>query len=330
MLSEFDLIDGYFANLAKLGSAEIGVGDDGAVTNISEQYIHPQLVSVTDTLIEGVHFPIGTDPYSIGWKSLAVNLSDLAAMGAKPDFYSLALTLPKNQPLNPDWFAAFSHALKDLNQQFSIRLIGGDTTRGDTLTITISAHGWVESGKAVLRSGAQVGDLICVTGEIGLGGLGLAMVLEQGLKVDHRSIDKLNRPVPRVKVALAVSDQLNSMIDVSDGLLSDIEHVMKASGTRAVLDYSCMPIGEEVQSWVTEQQKDILWPISCGDDFELCFTLSSSKLEQVKQIVERENLSLSVIGEVASVSADRPDDRVSLWSDGEELPLPFRKGYQHF
>jgi thiamine-monophosphate kinase len=173
MSNEFELIKTFFKPLSKgLSEDELGIGDDGAVLNVPES---SQLVVVTDTLVEGVHFPVKTDPYDIAWKALAVNLSDLAAMGAEPGFFSLSLTLPNAEN---EWLERFAKGLSDLASLHKIPLIGGDTTRGP-LSVTITANGWVKAKGAVLRSGAQKGDVICVTQTIGDAAVGLSLAINQ-------------------------------------------------------------------------------------------------------------------------------------------------------
>jgi len=168
MASEFSIIEKYFKPISVINSTNVGIGDDGAVISLPK---NKQLVIVTDTSICGVHFPKKTPPFAIGWKSLAVNLSDLAAMGADPAFFSLALSLPAELN-NEQWLTAFSTGIKTLADKYKVCLVGGDTTKSTVLSITITAHGWVSENTAILRSTAKAGNLIFVSGNIGDGGGG--------------------------------------------------------------------------------------------------------------------------------------------------------------
>jgi len=234
MASEFDLIKQYFEPLSSgLDKGETGIGDDGAVLNVPAGH---QLVVVTDTLVNGVHFPENTSAYDVGWKALAVNLSDLAAMGAKPAFFSLALTLPES---DDEWLQGFAQGLADLAKRFGIPLIGGDTTKGP-LTVTVTAQGWVEKSAAIMRGNARQGELVCVTNTIGDAALGLKLemnTLPENCKAlfsdEERAflLNSLDRPEPQLDFVEFLKNNASSAIDVSDGLLADLAHIIENSNS---------------------------------------------------------------------------------------------------
>ncbi len=230
-MAEFSIIDTYF-NQRTSTSVDLGVGDDSALLTPPPQQ---QLVICADTLVAGRHFPLDTSPHAIGWKSVAVNLSDIAAMGAKPHSILLALSLPQ---IDHDWLKGFSQGLYDCCDQFGVSLIGGDTTQAPHLTLSVTALGWVDIGKAVQRSGAQVGDLICVSGTVG----DAAFALQH---LGHPLQQRLDYPMPRCALGQALKDLANSMIDVSDGLSQDLGHILKASQKGAILNLEDLPISSQ-------------------------------------------------------------------------------------
>ncbi len=326
---EFDLIEQFFKPLSFSLPGEIGIGDDGAVLQCPENH---QLVVVTDTLISGVHFPKNTTPFNIAWKALAVNLSDLAAMGAKPAFYSLALTLP-DELNKPEWLEGFSKGLDALASKFNIPLVGGDTTRG-FLSITITAQGWVEANSALLRSNARVGDDIYVSGSLGEAGLGLVNILGNINKSDEKfsqfAEDKLSRPEPRVSLgrALLVQQLSTCAIDISDGFLQDLRHVLKASNLSGEVYMDKLPISAMVKD---QMQQNILFAMTAGDDYELCFTVSTEKSQQLQVLAEKLNLPLTLVGKILDAKEATEDNLVLLNSQGEKILIDFKKlGYQHF
>ena len=328
MSHEFDLINLYFAPLSQVDAGEVGIGDDGAILNCPANH---QLVVVTDTLIAGRHFPLDTNPYDIAWKALAVNLSDLAAMGAKPAFYSLALTLSP-QENNQAWLKSFSQGLKTLSEQAQIRLIGGDTTQGP-LSITITAQGWVPSGKALLRSGALEYADIYISGVLGNGGLGLANVMNQlmpgdvGYCVD--AIAKLNRPDPRLALGQALLEQNLALaaIDISDGFLADLSHILKASNLAAMIDYNALPLSDALMQWANKQS-DPLFGLNTGDDYELCFVALPDKAPAITQLAESLGLRLSRVGHTLPYTDQ--GERLVLRDLAGNLIALERLGYQHF
>lgn len=325
MSHEFELINQYFKPLCFVQKNEVGIGDDGAVLNCPHDQ---QMVVVTDTLIEGVHFPKNTSPYDIAYKSLAVNLSDLAAMAATPAFFSLALTLPEDKNTQA-WLKLFAEGLKDLAGLFNVALIGGDTTKGEQLSITITANGWVSQGGALLRSHAQVGDDIYVSGALGEGGLGLDKVLSATeYATDDVAILKLNRPEPRVSLGLALKDVAKSAIDISDGFLADLTHLLEASHCSAVLNLEAFPLSQPVIDWA-HRHHNLLLPLTCGDDYELCFTANPKEANQIQAVSQSLSLPITRVGKIVPEAVER----IKIYQKGMLMPitsLEDRKGYQHF
>jgi thiamine-monophosphate kinase len=310
---EFDVIARYFQPLSlACCQDDVAIGDDGALITPPAD---AQLVVVTDTLVSGVHFLAQTSAYDIAWKALAVNLSDLAAMGARPAFYSLALTLPQ---VDSAWLNAFSKGLADCAAPYGVSLIGGDTTKGP-LCVTITAQGWVKRGAALRRSGAQIEDDVYVSGVMGEGGLGLSLALacQRPLNAEqHQALNRLHRPQPRVELGLALVGLAHAAIDISDGLLADLNHMLEASGVGAALDYAAIPLTQAVQLWAQDQR---LKPLQAGDDYELCFSAPESAREKLKRLAGLLNLPLSRIGKITRQSG--------LVIDGETQSP---SGYVHF
>jgi thiamine-monophosphate kinase len=311
-IAEFDLISRYFSQaFPKRSDVILGIGDDAALCTIPSNM---QLVIAIDTLVEGVHFPLTTRPEDIGYKVLAVNLSDLAAMGATPTWFTLALTCPKTDEI---WLTKFSQGLLELAKAAQVSLIGGDTTCGP-LTITIQIAGFVPPGCALQRSGAQPGDGIYVTGTLGDAGLGLASVQKRVTlprRIQEFVESRLNRPTPRLSEGQALRGIASSAIDVSDGLVADLGHILSASAVGAILELDCLPLSSALRShlpWAWHLA------LSGGDDYELCFTVPRS----------RENLlpadSFTRIGTI-----ERTPGLRCLDADGH-LFMPQKTGYEHF
>lgn len=248
---EFDLIDSYFKHRQRERSdVVLGIGDDGAVLRCPER---SELVVVTDTMVAGVHFDQHMPARAIGHKIVAVNLSDLAAMGAEPAWISLALTLPQ---LDHDWLGSFAQGLRDICDYYGCQLIGGDTTQGP-LTITVTAHGWVPQGSAIRRDGAKPGDWLFVSGTLGDAGLALAAQQKRVKITDEhyvRACDRLFMPAPRVALGQSLRAIASSAIDVSDGLLADLQHILNASQVGARLSLQELPLSLAMTESVDQQQ----------------------------------------------------------------------------
>ncbi|MEQ1668595.1 MAG: thiamine-phosphate kinase, partial [Sulfuriferula sp.] len=265
MTSEFNLIQQYFSRPTP--DVVLGVGDDCALLQPSPDM---QLAVSTDSLVAGVHFFANADPALLGWKSLAVNLSDLAAMGATPRWCTLAISLPE---VDEDWLAAYADGLYRCADAYQIRLVGGDTTRG-ALSLTLTVIGEVPAQQALRRDGAQVGDVIWVSGTLGDAAFALAAI-EGKLQlsdVDMASLtQRLHAPIPRVALGLALRQIAHSAIDISDGLMADLAHVLARSQVGAVLHYAALPTSEIVSDLAAHPAYDRC-VLAGGDDYELCFT----------------------------------------------------------
>lgn len=315
-MSEFDLIRAYFADIGPARTdAALGVGDDCALLDVPPGQ---SLAVSIDTLVSGVHFFPDCDPERLGHKSLAVGLSDLAAMGADPAWSTLALTLPA---VDEDWIRAFSRGFARLSLEHGIRLVGGDTTRGP-LSISVQVHGLVPSAAAIRRGGARPGDIVCVSGTLGDAGLALRQMLE-GAPVDPSLRRRLERPEPRVALGRALRGIASAMIDISDGLAGDLGHILVASGVGAELELARLPLTAAV-SEVVAQSDDWSLPLSSGDDYELCFCVPPERADEVLALGGRLGCPVSVVGEIRQAPG-----LVCRLPSGE--PLSARVGgYDHF
>ena len=227
-------------------------------------------------MVENVHFFADVDPYDLGYKLLAVNLSDLAAMGAKPLAVTLALTLPK---ADENWLQAFADGFFALADRYQVDLIGGDTTTGP-LTLTVQAMGLLPTGQALRRSTAKLGDLICVTGNLGDAGLGLKIKQGYHCNQPDAALTRFNRPKPRLEIGQALLGIANACIDISDGLAGDLGHILEQSQVGACIDWDALPLSPEVLSYI-EDTDDWAMPLTAGDDYELCFTISPERLKDL-------------------------------------------------
>ena len=291
-ISEFELIKQYFDDSTaqkQCADLVLGIGDDGAI--ISPRPDHDLIVAV-DTLVAGVHFLSEANPYDIGFRSLAVNLSDLAAMGAEPAWFTLALTLPG---ADEEWLKEFSRGLFELARSYQLPLIGGDTTRGP-LTISIQVLGYVPSAQALCRDGAKVGDLIYVTGSLGdaAGGLRLLQNKESSLQDDYLQTRFL-RPQARLKFGQCLRGLAHAAIDISDGLLADIGHITKRSGVGARVELARLPLSVQLKA-VFGSERAIEMALSGGDDYELCFCVAPTQADKVAELAKQLGLAITCIG----------------------------------
>lgn len=304
-MAEFSIIERYF-NRRQSASVDLGIGDDSALLAAPPGH---QLVICTDTLVAGRHFPIDTAADAVGWKSVAVNLSDIAAMGAKPHSILLALSLPE---ANPNWLQGFSDGLYACCDRFGVHLIGGDTTQSPHLSLSVTALGWIESGRAIARSGAQVDDLIVVSGTVG----DAAFALQH---LGHPLQQRLDYPMPRCELGVLLQGLASSMIDVSDGLAQDLGHILTASQVGAQLELTQLPLDPALQALPVSQQWQ--YALAGGDDYELCFTISRAHYQQLLQY--QPNVQTTVIGKIVQSSG------IIFNNNGQQQPLDL-KGYQHF
>jgi thiamine-monophosphate kinase len=270
LLNEFSLIDRFFKRQpVNKDVTRLGIGDDCALLSIPAGY---ELAITTDTMVENVHFFADCDPFDLGHKLLAVNLSDLASMGAKPLAVTLALTLPK---VDEHWLTQFADGFFDLAEKYGVDLIGGDTTSGP-LTLTVQALGLIPTGQALRRSAAKVGDIICVTGTLGDAGLGLKIKQGYPCQQSDAALKRFNQPDPQVAFGQALVGIANACIDISDGLAGDLGHILQQSQVGACIDWEALPLSAEVNAYI-EDTSDWAMPLTAGDDYELCFTVSEEK-----------------------------------------------------
>jgi len=289
-MDEFELIQNYFNWPLTDPTVELGIGDDAAIFNLDSGY---QLVTTTDTLSEGVHFFKDDSPENVAYKSLAVNLSDIAAMGAIAKWFTLAITLPKVDEI---WLKKFSESLKETSSKYNVSLIGGDTTRGP-LNITITMMGVVEKSKAIKRSGANNGDNIYISGEIGNAALCLKKINE-GEKPDKAEMIKLKRPIPRLDLGYALNGLASSCIDISDGLEQDLSHIIKASKVGAIIDVKKLPLSQLVGKYI-KGNNDWSVPLCGGDDYELCFTAPKIFNSEIINIAKICKIRITKIGVIS-------------------------------
>ncbi|MDX1390739.1 MAG: thiamine-phosphate kinase [Rheinheimera sp.] len=297
-MGEFELISRYFASCgAKRTDATIGVGDDGAVLQVRDGY---DLIVTTDTMVAGTHFFPDDDARALGHKLVAVNVSDLAAMGAEPAWLSLALTLPA---VDEPWLAAFAAGLHETAEYYNCRLIGGDTTRGP-LSLTMIAKGIVPRGKALTRAGAKVGDYIYVTGTLGDAALGLKLCQgthEVSKKHQAHILQRFHYPSARVALGQALRNIASSAMDLSDGLYGDIAHILKRSGVGASIDVAKLPLSQAVKD-SCDTATALQLALSGGEDYELLFTVPEAKRGSLDVLLSPYGIALSCIGRITGVA----------------------------
>ena len=313
MTSEFEIIERYFKK--KMRQTALGIGDDAAMINVQKNY---QLAISSDMLVENTHFLKNTNPSHLGWKSLAVNLSDIAAMGATPKWATLSLSLPK---INHAWLKKFSEGFFKCADKFGIDLIGGDTTKG-SLSISITIMGEIKKNTSLLRSGAKINDDIWVTGRLGLAAMGLAN-LQGKLKLPPRlkikCIRALETPSPKTSLGAYLPRYANSCIDISDGLMQDLRHILKASKVGATLLLNQIPCEKFIQA-----SKQYQFALNGGDDYELLFTAAKKNRSQIKKIAKRTNTPVSVIGSIT-------ENQVLQILNEQGKSIKFNpKGFDHF
>lgn len=319
--SEFDLIARIRGRAASRRDVVLGIGDDAAVLRAASGH---ELVVTMDTLVAGRHFPRAAAPRDIGWKALAVNFSDLAAMGAAPAWITLALTLPRN---DVEWLDAFIGGFMALARRHGVALVGGDTTRGP-LSITVAAHGLLPRGSAMRRDGARAGDAIYASGSLGDAAAGLRVArggLAAAPAAAARTLrTRLDRPEPRVALGLALRGVASAAIDVSDGLVQDLGHVLRASGVGAVLEVDAVPASRALRAAVGGTAARRRLQLAGGDDYELCFTVPPRREPRLAAIARRLRLPLTRIGTVL------PTPGLALL-DARARPVHLRRaGYDHF
>lgn len=321
--SEFELIATYFKDLTGQAGVALGIGDDGAVINSSQNH---QLIVATDTLVEGVHFPVSASAGQIATRALCVNLSDMAAMGAQPRWFTLALTLPEEK-VNSTWMADFSAGLADIANRYNIALVGGDTTSGP-LTVSITLLGEAPPEQSLKRSGATVADSIFVTGYLADGAAGLKSVSIKNniYSNSDRLLQRFYKPQPQIETGLKLRGLATACIDISDGLVADLGHICKSSSVTATIYTAQLPIAADVRQLAPEDCID--WALFGGDEYQLCFTVGADKLAIIEQWISSGELFASKIG---TIGAARDSDSLVTILDPDNNPLSAnKKGYDHF
>lgn len=351
---EFDLIQRIRQRATARGDVVLGIGDDAALL---QPPAGRQLVVAMDTLNAGVHFPVDTAPADIGWKALAVNLSDLAAMGAAPAWCTLSLSLPDGDPA---WVDGFLDGFIGLADRHAVSLVGGDTTRGP-LSVCVTAHGVIEPGRALRRDGARAGDDVWVTGTLGdaaaalsllrplppgagggespaKGSTSHAVVAPAGLQPSPHPLlrgergsapqvaalmQRLHRPTPRIEAGRALVDMAHAAIDISDGLLADVGHLVRASGASVHIDVDVLPTSDPLQATFRGELRRTLQATG-GDDYELCFTAPVSARGRIASLGASLGLRVTQIGRV-----EEGEGVHAFLADGNAW-RPSRTGYSHF
>ena len=319
-VSEFDLISRYFSHRgAPRADVVLGVGDDGAVLECPPG---SQLVAAIDSLVEDVHFPAGSPAHSIGHRALAVNLSDLAAMGAQPAWALLALALPA---ADEDWLAQFSDGLDGLARRHGVALVGGDTT-GGTLCVTVQILGFVPRGAALTRRGGQAGDAVFVSGTLGDSAAGLMLEQSRLTLADGPQaqwlLERFRYPTPRLALGMALRGLASACIDVSDGLLGDCARLAEASGCGVSLEYEALPVSAALRCAVGEERARHL-ALTGGEDYELCFTVPAARLDDFAARCPAGEFGLSQIGTLTA----QPGARVQR---GATVMQVSHRGFDHF
>ncbi len=332
MNTEFQLIHRYFAEAAQQFSRNeivLGIGDDGALVDVPNDKL---LCIATDVLVVGRHFPVDARPDLIAHRALAVNLSDMAAMGASPLCFTLGLTLPE---ANETWLAEFSKSLLALANQYSCPLIGGDTTSG-SLAIAITMQGLADKDSHIQRDLAAAGDLIYVTGSLGDAALALPALdidshlselicMDEAISQEHQDFfsKAYYEPIPRIAFGCAAASLVSSGIDISDGLVGDLEHIIRASKVGARIDVSALPISEVARSCSSEKSQKAA-ALFGGDDYELCLTVRPDKQTEFEELAREHDVPVSRVGGII-----QGDSIYLMDNDGSEVLIDNRT-YEHF
>lgn len=315
-MDEHTIIRQYFTRTSKRSDVIKGIGDDAAIVRVPSGF---ELVVSTDTVVEGVHFPKQAPPRSIAHKAITTSLSDLAAMGASPKWFTLNLTLPEAKE---EWLLLFSQGLFEIADTYSVELIGGNLSRG-SLCIATQVLGLVSENRFLSRSGARAGDKIYVSGTLGNSGYAL-LLLQKAKPLSPSFYNAYYCPTPRLDLGHALLDIASSAIDISDGLVLDMEHIATASTTGALLYVDKLPISAELKREVPIEE---CWSLalSSGGDYELLFTVPPEQISSLQVIMDSVDYPITPIGEVTAIK----EGVKVMYSNGQ----PFRysqKGFQHF
>ncbi|WP_440875573.1 thiamine-phosphate kinase [Thalassotalea sp. PLHSN55] len=318
-MKEFDLIKHYFAQQGlNRKDVVLGIGDDCALVQAAERQ---HIAVTTDTLVAGVHFPVETSAHAIGHKVVAVSLSDLAAVGAEPAWISLAITLPS---IDEAWAKEFCRGVFELCEFYNVQLIGGDTTQGP-MSVTVTAQGIVPFGKHISRTGAKAGDWLYVTGEIGDAALALQHVfgnIKLAQPFVENSLKKLNYPKPRALAGQALREYATSAIDISDGLLSDLEHICQGSKVGANIVLDDLPISTAMFETLG-QEAAVEMALNGGDDYELLFTVSQDNKVGMETALANVGVTVTCIGQL------NPSEKITTTLNSKPVLID-KKGFEHF
>ncbi len=318
---EFDLIGRYFEH-QKINrpDVDLAIGDDCALLRVPEGY---QLAISTDSLVAGTHFLADADPKQVAHKALASNLSDLAAMGATPAWVSLALTLPS---FDEQWLSAFCEGFFQLAEQYNVQLIGGDTTKGP-LSITLTVQGFVPLGQALTRSGASSTDAIYVTGQLGDSAAGLALLLK-GKQCDNTALSQalMTRhfmTMPQVEAGTLLRGKASAALDISDGLIADLGHILKRSNVGAEIYTEALPISAELAAFCQTPEQAQQMALSSGEEYQLCFTVPVEQCDDVEALMAKQGIQISRIGQLTE------NKGIVLLNNGEPVNWQL-SGWDHF
>lgn len=316
-MDEFEIIRRYFTRESSRTDVRIGIGDDGAVLVPAAGR---ELVAVVDTLVYGIHYPETLGPADVGYRAAIVNLSDIAAMAARPRWMTLALTLARAEP---GWLEAFAQGLFEAAENYETALVGGDTTRGSDTVVSVQIIGDVEPGKALTRAGAKPGDSVYVTGSVGDAAAGLS-ILQSGLPQSDDAdylVRRFTRPDARIVAGEAIAPFASAAIDLSDGLYSDVSKLLTASAVGGSLEVTDLPLSPQIVRLMDEGDA-MGFALGGGDDYELCFTASGAE-ERIAEVAERTGVAITRIGQVEK------GDGLRCFRGGEPYDYEDR-GYRHF
>lgn len=318
-MDEFELIRRYFGRAGKAGGVLVGIGDDGAVLEPSAGRV---LVSVVDTLVEGVHWPAELAPEDVGFRAVAVNVSDVAAMGGRPRWMTLALTIPET---DERWLDAFATGLFEAAERYGTALVGGDTTRGAHTVVSVQVTGEVDPRHVLTRSGASPGDCLYVTGTTGDAAAGLRLLRSRGQESEadrEYLVARFARPRVPLDFAVSLARMASAAIDVSDGLYADAAKLLAASGAGGVIDTESLPVSDALARLYPEAERLPLL-LSGGDDYELCFTADPASEREILETGKRHGVRVTRIGSVDD------GDRLTCRRAGSAVEFA-DPGYRHF
>lgn len=320
MLGEFNLIDKYFsARQTQRKDVHLALGDDCAIVKAPE---NSRIAISTDTLVAGTHFLADANPAWVAHKALASNISDLAAMGATPAWVSMALTLPS---IDEQWLESFCESFFELANYYNIQLIGGDTTKGP-LSISLTVQGFVPDDKALTRSGACIGDWVYVTGELGDSKAGLSVILDESKRHDPfaKELEKRHyQSHPRILVGQALLGLASSAVDISDGLMADLGHILNRSQVGASIDASLLPMSKELLQFSGTVSVAQQYALTSGEEYELCFTVPEQNKGSLESAIAHCGCKVTCIGQI------RPQGTLEIHHKGNRIDWAL-EGYDHF